>query len=528
MRSRLLILAIILLALILRLVNLGGRSLWYDEAFAVLFAEKGLSAMLYGTLTPVAGGASDIHPLLYYSTLSIWMSFFGQSAAPVRLWSVLLGVATTGLMYGLARELFDDKTALSAAFITAIAPFHVQYSQETRMYALLGLLLLAATGCFIKGWRIEATPLPKVGWEHYRAAVWQRRWWVAFGVLAALAMYTQQLAAFYLVALGLVPFVTRRWDKAQGVMLGTVVAVIVYLPWLVNLPGQFQKVQSYYWIEKPGLGALLRTMFSFLVVNLDIPQEAFLPALVGAAFLAVFLIVQIIVYLRRRGKRERNPLLFVVWLAILPVGLMWLVSQVQPLYLERALLPSALMMYLLLAWMFSRSGLPRPIAVVMGMVGFGLVIVGLSYQYTWATFPNSPFPDALTYIRANWQEGDVVIHQNKLTALPGIYADRSLLQRFIGDLPGSPEDTLALPTQQILGLLADDCVQAAAGGSRRIWWVVFTSAEQQYREAERPEYQQALDWLNAHYTPDSGSRFNDLEVHLFANPRGDLSPECAA
>ena len=85
---------ILLLALALRLINLGGRPLWYDEAFAVLFAEKGLDAMLYGTLEPVDGGAADIHPLLYYTTLNGWMSFWGQSPFAVRLWSVLLGVAT--------------------------------------------------------------------------------------------------------------------------------------------------------------------------------------------------------------------------------------------------------------------------------------------------------------------------------------------------------------------------------------------------------------------------------------------------
>ncbi|RMG87650.1 MAG: phospholipid carrier-dependent glycosyltransferase, partial [Chloroflexi bacterium] len=168
---------ILLLALALRLINITVRTLWYDEAFAVLFAEKGLSAMLYGTLTPVAGGASDIHPLLYYSTLHIWMSLFGQNPFAVRFWSVILGLFTIYLIYVVAGLLFDRRTALIAAFITAIAPFHVQYSQEVRMYSLLGLLLLAATYCFLRAW--------------FSAPA--RRWWVLFGVFAALAMYTQQL-----------------------------------------------------------------------------------------------------------------------------------------------------------------------------------------------------------------------------------------------------------------------------------------------------------------------------------------------
>src|ERR1044071_9403088 len=184
-RGLLVLLLILLLALGLRLIALGSRTLWYDEAFAVLFSEKGLNAMLYGTLTPAGGAAADVHPLLYYTTLGDWMAIFGQSPVAVRMYSVLLGVATVGMLYVLTNELFGERTALTAALIAAVAPFEVQYSQETRMYALLGLLLVSVTWCFVRGWRTN-----KIGY------------WIAFGVLASLAMYTQQLAAFYLAALG--------------------------------------------------------------------------------------------------------------------------------------------------------------------------------------------------------------------------------------------------------------------------------------------------------------------------------------
>jgi uncharacterized membrane protein len=526
--SRRVLWLILLLALGLRLVNLGERSLWYDEAFAVLFAEKGLDAKLYGTLTPVNGGAADIHPLLYYVTLDGWMKVFGQSPVVVRLWSVLVGVTTVGLMYLLGRDLFGDKTGLSAASITAVAPFHVQYSQETRMYALLGLLLVAATLCFVRGWRAStegqaiaappvaapATPLP-----------W--RWWIGFGVLAGLAMYTQQLSAFYLMALGLVPVLARQKRQFFGVVLGAAVAVVIYLPWLVNLPSQFNKVRSYYWIETPNPGDILGTLFSFLVVNIDIPRQAFIPALIGAIFLAVFLAVQVALHFRpNRLQPDRSALLFALWLAAAPALMMWLVSQFQPVYLPRALLPSALMFYLALAWMFSRSKIPRLIAGVIGLVGIILAGIGLYYQYTWATFPNSPFQRVVAHARETWQDGDVIVHQNKLSALPTIYYDRNLIQRYLRDTPGSSEDTLALPTQQALGLLADACIQSAAQEGKRIWFVAFDSAEHQYEAAGRPEYRQTIEWLESHFDQIERQQFNDLDLILFANPHGNLSPDC--
>jgi mannosyltransferase len=510
------ILWIILLAAVARLVNLGGRSLWYDEAFAVFFAEKGLSAMLYGTLTPVAGGAADIHPLLYYGTLDAWMMMLGESPFAVRLWSVFLGVLTVAVIYLLARNLFDERTGLAAAVITAIAPFHIQYSQETRMYALLGLLLMLATWCFVRGWQID---------KEVSCKQWGK-WWVGFGVLAGLAMYTQQLAAFYLVALGLVPFVVRRREQIIRVMVGVGVAVVIYLPWLVNLPGQFEKVQSYYWLSPPNIAQPLLTARSFLVVNLDFPAPFSMIGFLGSLFILLFLIVQIVLYVRRRFRPDRKSLLLVLWLAAVPVTLMWTVSQVQPVYLERALLPSALMLYIALGWMFSKSGLPRPVAGVIGAVGLVLVGIGLYHQYTWATFPNSPFQTAAAYIRSQWQEGDVIIHQNKLSALPTVYYARDLNQRYLGDAPGSSEDTLALPTQEMLDLLADSCIQSASIGANRVWWVIFDFAEEQYREAGRAEVDQALDWLTKHYTRSAEQQFNDVDVVLYTNVRGDWSGEC--
>ncbi len=152
-RTRTVLLLILLLALGLRLINLGGRTLWYDEAFAVLFAEKGWDAMVDGTLTEVEGGAADVHPLLYYMSLNLWMQVFGESAAAVRLYSVLIGVATVLAVFLLARDWFGDQTALVAALITAVAPFHIQYSQETRMYALLGLILTLATWVYWRAWQ---------------------------------------------------------------------------------------------------------------------------------------------------------------------------------------------------------------------------------------------------------------------------------------------------------------------------------------------------------------------------------------
>src|SRR5437763_14347399 len=182
------LLVILLIALALRLITISTRTLWYDEAGSVLFSEKGLNAMLYGTVTLVNGAAAEEHPLLFYVTLDAWMRLFGQSVLALRMYSVILSLATIAILYLLARDLFGERTALVAALIAAAAPFYVQYSQEIRMYALFGLLLMLATWCFVRGWRTA-----------------EAGYWLGFGLTAALGMYTRQLAAFYPIALGVVP-----------------------------------------------------------------------------------------------------------------------------------------------------------------------------------------------------------------------------------------------------------------------------------------------------------------------------------
>ncbi|MBN1965952.1 MAG: glycosyltransferase family 39 protein [Anaerolineae bacterium] len=495
---------ILLVACGLRLVNLGGRSLWYDEAFAVLFAETGLEQMIYGTLAPVEGGASDIHPLLYYTTLDGWVRLTGQSPEAVRLYSVLTGVLTVAVVFRLAAELFGRRVGVAAAAITALAAFHIQYSQEARMYALLTLFLLLATWCYLRAWRGGG-----------------RTYWIAFGVLAALAMYTQQLAAFYLVALGLTPFLARRRDRVWPTVGAAVLAFALYLPWAVNLPGQLSKLQAYYWVERPSFVRPLLTLRSFVSVALDVPQAWGVPLFVAGGVLIVFLALQ--AWLRRRRMRtsERRALAWVLWLAFGSLALMWLESQVfAPTYLDRALLAQGVVFYVALAWLFVRGGLPGPIRAVLVILAAGVSLLGYVALVTWRTFPNPPFEQAVTWLAETVAGGDAVIHSNKLTMLPMTYYARldapELAQVYLADRPNSPEDTLALPTQEVLGLFGEPCVAAAAGGADRVWFVIFAQEEPQILGLmdEHPH----LGWLRAHYTAGEPVAFEDLLVIPFTDP----------
>lgn len=507
-RHTLLLISVLILAFAVRLIQLGERNFWYDEAFSALYGSQSVQGIVEGTISPVAGGAADIHPLLYYLSLKAWMSVFGFGAFVVRLWSVLIGTATILAVYGLAKELFDPRTAIAAALVTAIAPFHVQYSQEARMYAFMGLFLTLAAWAFVRAYRSS-----RRAWG----------WWIGFGMCAALAMYAQQLSAFFLAALAVIPVFARKPRAIVGVIVGAIAALLLYLPWLLVLPSQFSQVAQGYWIEVPNAARMLLTLRSFFVGSLDIPPPASLIGFVAALVLVIFLVVQVILRRRRQTTLQQGSTLIVLWLAFAPMVGLWLFSQVRPLYLDRGLIGSAILLYIGIGWLFARGGLPRPILALLAMVGFTAVAIGLTSVYSWSTFPNSPFRQMTEYVASRVQPGDIVLHQDKTSALPAIYYARAegltLEQRYLADEPGSPDDTLLVPTQIALGLIADQCIEAAAQNASRVWWVMYAFAPEQYAAAGVETLQQDMDWLNANYNAAETLTIRDLQIVLYTDRR---------
>src|SRR5262245_17152829 len=131
--SRLALIGIVLLAALLRLVQLNFQPLWWDEGYSVFFATRDVGTLLART-------ALDIHPPLYYLLLQAWSQAAGTGDVALRLLSVVIGVAIVPLAYAVAHTLLNRRVALVTAFLVAISPLLIYYSQELRMYGLVTLL----------------------------------------------------------------------------------------------------------------------------------------------------------------------------------------------------------------------------------------------------------------------------------------------------------------------------------------------------------------------------------------------------
>ncbi len=135
---RLLLLAILLVALFLRVYRLGEQSLWYDEAVTAQVASQGMAELTRWT-------ADDIQPPLYYYVVAGWTRLAGRGEWALRFPSAFFGTLTVALLWALARRLFGGERAgqtasLVAALLAALSPLYVYYAQEARMYTLLTFL----------------------------------------------------------------------------------------------------------------------------------------------------------------------------------------------------------------------------------------------------------------------------------------------------------------------------------------------------------------------------------------------------
>ena len=487
MKNKIPLLLILLFALGMRLIGIQSRAIWYDEAFSILISEQGPAAILNGTLAPDAdSSAAEEHPPAYYFTLWGWIQLFGNSLIAVRSLSIALSLGIILLTYLIAAHLFNETTALAAAFLAAILPFQIHYGVEIRMYVLLTLWLSLATLAFLK------------------------RQWILFSIAAALAQYTHNLAAFYLIPLALTPIFQRDWKTLRALTLAGFAALVIYSPWLIQLPAQISKVTSSFWIEKPGVEKLF-TLFLMYLPHLPLPNSMLLAGLLFAT-----LIIALAVFQTYRAQKEKSPQaksgLWLAYLSFTPPLLLWLASQISPMYVERALLPSHAIFCIWLAWVFTQTKLPRPIqsfalGLILASAGMGI------YQHV--TYRGFPYVSSTLNqsIQNRVEQGDVVIHSSKLSYLPSFYFDRTLPQNFILDPANSSVDTLSPATQSILNLQSSENIESGTASASRVWFIIYQQSVDEYTQAEK--IHPHLEYLNKHFAFESVEDWGDLRLYLY-------------
>ncbi len=327
------LLAIVGLAIALRLPHLVDRSIWYDEASSWQTASFDLPNLFLGV-------RRNVHMPLYYLLLKLWFAAFGDSVVALRGFSIAFGVATVVLVDRLGRALYlasklrDEadwdpaaearnarRFGLSVALLAACSPFMVLASIEARMYTLGSTLAVLA------GWEL-------LGLLRSRGA--GGLWW-PFGLTTLALAYTHHyglltVASAFLVIFGAGLVASRAGSREEARRLlvrGTLTALVVgllYLPGLEILRGQVGRVRQDYWIGPLDGATIGRTFAEFAF---PIPDD-WAPRPIGWVVLGLFVAACGVV-----AWRPRTGEVVTLTLALGPIAASAVLSLWTPVWVPR-------------------------------------------------------------------------------------------------------------------------------------------------------------------------------------------------
>jgi mannosyltransferase len=224
--SPLLLWAIVLMAVVLRLVALGRKSFWLDEIASVAISRRP-SQVFWHFLWHDEGNMA-----LYYVLLKPWLHL-GYGEATVRLLSVLAGIVSVPVMYLLAKRLLGAGSAMLAAALLALSTCAISVSQEARAYSLVVLAVLLSTYLFV---RLIERP------SYFFA--------LAYGLAAGLTCYFHYFGvlvpAAHAVSLIALPAERRPWKPL--ILAGAIITAMASpILWLIHT----QDLVHISWVQRP-------------------------------------------------------------------------------------------------------------------------------------------------------------------------------------------------------------------------------------------------------------------------------------
>lgn len=328
-----LVAALTFLAFALRLINLGGRNLWLDEAFSAWFSDRSFHYLW--TVLPTY----EAHPPFYYSLLKVWRSVFGDSAVALRALSVLFGTLTVPVLMAAAFEqerLEPSEHPLLrvglVGFLGACSPMLMFIGQEARPYALLAFAYAVAILALLRLTR-EFRGSGPGSWSN----------WLILGCATELTAWSHGLGVLYAacLAFALLPVWLGRPVGRERVVRGAstaAAAALLYVPCLLMIESRAGDWGANWLSWHPSMLLQLVSLYS-------IPFEILNVGLAIAAFGIILLLKRSLdnAVAARQWNLDRS--LAILWLgpALLAALISWLVV---PVFLARTLSATLIPAYL--------------------------------------------------------------------------------------------------------------------------------------------------------------------------------------
>lgn len=383
----------------LRLYALGRESFWMDELYSITDAVRFTTVELL-TVLPVL----KTHTPAYYVLLRHWIGLVGIDETALRLPSVLAGVAAVYVVFLVGTELFDRRRGLLAAGMVALSRFHIDHSQQVRMYAFVALLT-ALSFYWLVRLNERYTRRSAVGYVLATALLVYTHPYGAFVILAGNLYVWSRLAAGADLAHG-----ARRWVALQaglGALLLPYGALVVEK---LAAEGAYTPVG---WRTPPGAATLIGTPIRHMGYPIHPATLAVgVPIVVGLLGVAVFRVEpggSAGSRLSVRTDDREAVVLSACWLAVPVVVPAVLSHLLTPVYGVRYTIGASLALFLLLAHGLTRIERRHVRYAAAGVLVVWLV-VPVPVHYAIPT--NEQWRQGTSYVTENADGDDLVVFWN--------------------------------------------------------------------------------------------------------------------
>jgi len=152
-------------AVLLRILHLGSRELWYDEVLSLLLTtgqktayqtprnlplplgdytallqlpiEESLGDIVATVAQFLRGLTGEPHPPLFFLGQHLWLRLWGNGVTALRSLNGLYSVGAIALAYGIGRQLLNPRAGLIFAALLGLNPYYLFHSLNVRMYGPL-------------------------------------------------------------------------------------------------------------------------------------------------------------------------------------------------------------------------------------------------------------------------------------------------------------------------------------------------------------------------------------------------------
>lgn len=394
-----LIILIFIAGVILRFYDLGGESVWYDEAVSIAVSKLGFADIVKW----VFDNPAETNPPFYYMILSFWVPVFGDSEFIARVPSAVLGSLSIFAVYALGKLLYNKKTGLIAALIVAASVFHIRYAQEARGYTLMVCLMLVSYYCLL-----QLTIKNRTTYA------------VMYVASTALLVYTHYYGVMIILAQNIFCFTLLIRNKKIGELgLGgwfklQVITALFLLPCFVLLAVITLKIQKGFWIPEPSS----EDIWQYFAIY---SGSIYLFILFLAFSLYSVIGLRKVKYSRRADKsaksvnerpgalgisQGRRLYMLLLWMLV-PVVVPFLISLVSsPILIFRYTIGASLAFYLLASHGIGNLNNRRLILAAAGLI---IIFSYFNISAYYKTVGKHQWRELMSYIESNARSGDVIV-----------------------------------------------------------------------------------------------------------------------